>query len=66
MAAGSSRLSNSCANRVKFRKLHTSRYNNNLGSCLDAFVGVFFSKADACVTLQAKPKAEPHAGEGSS
>lgn len=48
MATESSRLSKSCANRVKFSKLNSSTYN--LGPCLDTFVGMFFSKACMCHT----------------
>lgn len=42
MATEISRLSKSCAERVKFSKLNTNMYNHNLGPCLDAFVSVFF------------------------
>lgn len=52
MATESSRLSKSCANRVKFSKLNASTYN--LGPCLDTFVVMFFSKVVVCVTLKNK------------
>lgn len=66
MATESSRLSNSFVNRVKFRKLNTSRYYNNLGSCLDTFVGMFFLRWMHVSHFKQNPKSESHIGKDSS